>query len=777
MINNTKAYRTFMCICILFLLNINSIMSQTITGKVVDENNKAMSYVNVALFDDSTFIKGCVSNENGEFVLSHNTNDKPLSIRSSFVGYKSCTVNVPFSGDVGTINMYPSSIEIGEVVIKGNLPTTRLIGSSLVTDVKNSLLSSLGTAKDVLKHVPMLIENNGSIEVFGKGAPLIYINGRIVRDNQELAQLNSLDIKDVEVITNPGSEYDAGVNAVVKIHTLRLQGDGFSANIRATNGFVHYFQSVEQLDLKYRTKGLELFTNINYDGGRGYNSSSSEMITKAKTDWYQDFDNVQRSKYNDIMGKIGFSYMINDSNSIGAFYQNEYKETNYNRDYIGSESLDNSAYDMWNTSSYSKLKNVPQHYTNLYYNGNISRLYIDFNMDYMWSKKISSENSQEESENYHNRDVETDNKSISRLYAENIELSYPILNGYIEIGQEYTKSRLATDFAINLKELNNDASRVDENKTAAFVDFTQTIGKFDFDLGLRYEYVNSKYYKNGLLMTDQSKTYNNIFPSFSVSTTIGKLKMSLGYVNKIQRPNYSYLDGTMTYINRLTYQSGNPFLTPSNNHNIDFTTSWKSYFVQLSYSYVKDPVFNSSKPYGNDGSIKLMTYENFSHINYFKAFLGARFKVGIWNPSVNVGVMKQWFSIAYGDGIIKLNKPMPIVQIQNAIRLPGDINFNIDAQWMGKGNMRNMYVQSTSYINAKLYKKFIKEKLTVSIEANDIFNKSNYDFTFYNKDVTVNQKNHFFDNRSLNLTIQYRFNISNNRYNGTGAGNDEKSRF
>ena len=45
--------------------------------------------------------------------------------------------------------------------------------------------------------------------MFGKGTPLIYINGRLVQDKNELAQLNSQDIKNVEVITNPGSKYDA----------------------------------------------------------------------------------------------------------------------------------------------------------------------------------------------------------------------------------------------------------------------------------------------------------------------------------------------------------------------------------------------------------------------------------------------------------------------------------------------------------------------------------------------------------------------------------------
>lgn len=89
-------------------------------------------------------------------------------------------------------------------------------------------------------------------EVFGKGAPLIYINGREIRDVSELDQLKSEDIKNVEFITNPGANYDASVKCVVKIRTKPVQGEGFGFDVRSS-----YYQSentdlVEQLNWNYR---------------------------------------------------------------------------------------------------------------------------------------------------------------------------------------------------------------------------------------------------------------------------------------------------------------------------------------------------------------------------------------------------------------------------------------------------------------------------------------------------------------------------------------------
>ena len=82
-----------------------------------------------------------------------------------------------------------------------------------------------------------------------------------------------------------------------------------------------------------------------------------------------------------------------------------------------------------------------------------------------------------------------------------------------------------------------------------------------------------------------------------------------------------------------------------------------------------------------------------------------------------------------------------------------------------------MQLSSSSSLNAKLYKAFCKNRFSVTLEANDIFNKSNRDIRFYNKDVTL------WQSRALLLTLQYNFNTSKNRYKGKGAGNEELNRF
>ena len=72
------------------------------------------------------------------------------------------------------------------------------------------------------------------ITVFGKGSPLIYINNKPMQSSEELKQLKSEDIKSIEVITSPGAEYNAEVEAVIRIKTKKRQaqdGREFYSNV------------------------------------------------------------------------------------------------------------------------------------------------------------------------------------------------------------------------------------------------------------------------------------------------------------------------------------------------------------------------------------------------------------------------------------------------------------------------------------------------------------------------------------------------------------------
>ena len=744
-------------------------------GRVVDVQHHPVDFANVSLLNaqDSSFITGGVTNENGQFVIPCEV--RKAIVKVSCVGYQTLTRTFD-TGKIGSITLKEATMHLQKVVVKSSRPVVAIKGNALVTTVANSQLEHAGTANDVLRQIPMVTGRDGNFEVFGKGTPLIYINSRAVQDKNELSQLNSQDIKNVEVITNPGAKYDASIKSVIRIRTKLPQGEGFGGTLLAQNGFRHYFSSMKQANLKYRTGGLELFTNLNYYGGKFYSLENMKMETQGSTSWLQNIESFNNMRNNEFFGKLGFSWMINEHHSIGAYYMNGAALLKPNSNYSSTSYADGELDEEVSAVKRGRKHTVPKHHANIYYNGEVGKLGIDFNMDYMWRKKRETSDQEETNRNQQQKQVASTSIGHSRMFAEKLVLSYPLWKGQIEVGNEYIASQMLNDFHINMATIGNSNTKSDEKNMAGFFSIGQQLGKIAVEAGLRYEHVTFKYTENGQFKEDQSKTYNNVFPSLSISTEIGKTQWALSYTSKTQRPSYEDLDGTVTYVNRLLLGSGNSYLSPVKIHSVELMGAWKQFFAKVSYDYKKDAIINISKPYGENGEMKYLTLENASKIQELQAFIGAQFQIGIWQPKVNAGIIKQWFVGDYLGERKSFSNPLGIVQFQNAIHLPGDIWMNIDMEWNSRGNKENMQLSSSSSLNAKLYKAFCKNRFSVTLEGNDIFNKSNRDILFYNKDVTLWQSS-TSDSRSLLLTFQYNFNMSRSRYKGQGAGNEELNRF
>ena len=756
---------------------ILSAFSRDIKGRILDENNAPLEYVNVVLYCDSTFVAGGISDAEGLFSIPTDA-DCDLTAKVSFAGYETISSYVPQSGDMGVISLFPSAVELGEVVVKATRPSTSMKGNALVTNVEGSSLAAAGTANDVLVRVPMVVDNGGSIEVFGKGSPAIYINGRKVNDLQELSQLNSGDIKNVEVITNPGAAYAADVKSVIRIRTKPPKGDGFSGTLRTDNGFQHYFRTGNSIDLKYRTGGLEIFANYGWWRGNTRFDRLNDMNTTTSRGSYRQYvSTIGKESYNDMTGKLGFSYMINDRHSIGAYYQNSWNR-HHTDGSIPSEIWQNGTLlDIYNSDVHNRSTAVPRHYANLYYNGIAGKLNIDFNADYIWYKSRELTLNDEFSEMGEEREVNTSSINRNRMFAEKLVMTYPVWNGQIEVGQEYTDTRTSNLFSANIPETPDADNRVEESNIAGFAELGQRFGRFMIGVGLRYEHVKFTYYEMGQLQDDRSKTYNNIFPSLNIATQVGRVMMGLNYSGKTVRPGYGQLDGAVSYINRLTYETGNPYLKPTKLQTVEYMAQWRRFFAQLSYTYFKDGVYHVTEPYGQDGEATLIRTENLNHRHYLQAFAGGNFQVGAWQPKVNVGIMKQWLTLPVNGERVNMNTPIFMFQWQNAVHLPLDIWLNVDAQLMTRGWDNNTRLTNTPwYINAKLYKGFFNDAFSVTVEAKDIFNSAKSDFYLCSDAVQINQKD-YSPGRSVMLTLQYRFNTTRDRYRGTGAGNAEKSRF
>ena len=296
----------FKLLLLLVLLIPVTASGKAVTGRLVDSENQPIMYANIVLMSDSSYIKGTTTDESGLFFFADNQSANNVKI--SKAGFEDLESVITISGDLGTIVLNEAGIMLEEVTVNGILPKTQIKGNTIVTKVQNSVLAKMGNAYDVLTHTPMVTGINGELNVFGRGIPTVYINGREIHDLSELQQLKSEDMQLVELISNPGASYSSEINSVIKIKTLAPKGEGFGVDVNETLSIWEYARNTFELNMRYRHNRMEVFGNMDvYDGKRKY-EDINEMTTFGTDTFVQSRCNSSVLNTANRYGKIGFSY-------------------------------------------------------------------------------------------------------------------------------------------------------------------------------------------------------------------------------------------------------------------------------------------------------------------------------------------------------------------------------------------------------------------------------------------------------------------------------------
>ena len=753
-----------------------------LTGTIIDEQGEPVAYANVAILNpaDSTLLSGGVSNESGYFAVPYE--QESVLARISYVGYKTVYrhCNQP---NVGTIRMQPDNYTLNGVVVQGERPKVVLQGNSLMMNVEGTVMERLGTAEDVLTRVPMIAKRGEGFEILGKGTPLIYLNNRKLTDLQELRNVQSDMIRSVEVIQNPGARYDASVNAVIIIRTKRAAGEGLGVELSSWSRCGRGYANNERINLTYRTGGLELFANLFGAYNRRKSNGEFEQTIFADTLWV--INNKQKNNVRNpfLEGRFGFNYQINDSHSFGGFYQNTYDYVKTRSEYDDDLQADGVPYDHLQNSSVRRDKNAPTHQVNLYYTGKVGQLSIDFNADYTSRKQQSRNQQQELSAEYEDRDVNTESQTRSKLFAEKLFVTHPLWKGQIEIGEEYTNTRWRSSFDNQEGYIANSNNEQHESNIAPFVELRQRLGRFQLSAGLRYEHVESEYFVSGQRRDEQCRTYDDFFPSFSVSTSAKNLQLSFSYAKRTTRPSYWHLSSDVTYENRLNQQTGNPYLKPIKYHNLNAMVMWKWLYLMTNFSHCVDPILYTAGCLEEDSKVNFVTYLNYDHADWLTVTLGAQKNVKLndmitWTPQYNVSLMKPWLKSLFNGQEKSFSHPMLTLQLGNIVMLPHDWLLQADFNMHTHGNTgSNIWVDCTNpMLSLSVSKDFFQRRLNVKLTGNDLFNGGiNHVMLYSNRMMYRKMEDN--DSRCIQLSLRYRFNVTPSKYKGTGAGNAEKNRL
>ena len=757
-----------------------------VIGRVVDESGNPIEFANISLHGaadpnssdrKSTYINGGVSNENGDFVIP--CSEKRIMLKVTYVGYRTVTRHVSV-GNIGTITLLPETYMVKGVEVKGEIPQYKAVQGGMTVDVQHSILHDVGTADDLLSMIPMIQGNNGKFEVLAKGEPEIYINNKKVRDPSELKQLKSVDIKSVDVITSPGAKYNAEVNAVIRIKTLKAQGDGLSLMVTSDTWKNNKWNNYDDLTLKYRTGGLEVFANVALDNGHYSNDQDLVQELHIKKDFFDvHADLPVRSSWTELQYKGGLSYDFNTDHSLGLSFSSQKIFYNNFKSDMTQNYLKNGAFygDVLLKTDIDEL-DKPVWELNTYYVGKVGKLDIDLNATMLQRKTESHLNQQEYSQELGDRTITTLNNEDRKMMAGKLVLSYPVWKGVLSGGTEATSTK---SYGRNFNEegiIPETENEMKEKNIAGFAEYELQLGQWRLNAGLRFEHVKTDYYSFGEWQQEPSRTYNDWFPNLSAAWQKDKWGAQLSYSKRITRPPYRMLESMIVYDSRMFYEGGNPLLRPSVRQSIDLnlTYSWLTFVAGFTRENDNDLFTHIGRVYDEEKEIAIFQPMNFDHQDRVYATLVASPKLGFWQPTATLHYYQQMFDAEAYGAPKKLNKPEFSFDLKSWFVISSTMKALLQIGYTGSNHWAFMYRGDSFAVNARLQKSFFNERLSCTLYANDIFRTAKTKMTTYYA-IGLTDQDVYTYTQCVGLTLSYNFNASRSKYKGSGAGNDERNRL
>ncbi|MBN9351949.1 MAG: TonB-dependent receptor [Chitinophagaceae bacterium] len=586
----------------------------TVLGKVLElGSDKPLEAASVQLFSlikdpftkkqKDSLIAVMLTKPNGDFSFSNIPTEDSLKLVVSSVGHSASSFKFHFKNsdepqryDVGNIIMVREAQKLQGIVITAATPPMRMGIDKKIFDVSQSLTAQGGTAVDALKTIPSVsVDLNGNVE-FRNSTPTIFVDGRPTI--LTLDQIPSENIDRIELISNPSAKYDASSSGgIINIILKKNKRQGFNGIVSVAGGTPSVFNSNVSLNL--RQNKFNFFVTGGYHTSGGVTKGSSERTNKENgiaTDYFkQESANHRHRQFKSLRG--GLDFFVDNRNILtisqgivqGDFNNEEeqdqrYMDVNKNLTRLGLRTSDEVFGFRRNNSQLNYTHKFPHdgeeldasvnvNYGKVHDNTNIANSFFlpDNTPDglaQLVRNQGSNNNNQWTTQIDYTNPI-NDNKKIEaglRSYINNYE---SLFNTFSVNGSVETKLPLSNHY------------KYTEQVQAAYFTYTDKIGKFGYQLGLRGEYSNfdgtliDSAQKFGYKYPSGLKTlWNGLFPSIFLSEKISDNdELQINYSRRIRRPNFWQLNPFIDINDPLNIQQGNPALKPEFKNSFEFNYS------------------------------------------------------------------------------------------------------------------------------------------------------------------------------------------------------------
>ena len=796
-----------------FTIGVNAQQNANeLTGKTI-YNQKPVESVLVSLLKskDSSLVKTAISDKNGTYSFQNVISGKYL-LSANLIGYKKTfsaivDINGTDQKQVPDFQLVQSSKVLEEVSVSSKKPLVQQLIDRMVVNVDASPTNIGANALEVLEKSPgITVDKDGNISLKGKEGVLVYMDGRpAYLSGQDLTNLlrnmQASQLDQIEIMTNPPAKYDAaGKAGIINIKTKKNKVFGFNGSVTVGYGQGIYSRNNQSVNLNYRKNKVNIFGNLSHSDRDGFqnlviNRSFIDNSSKKIVSLFEQ-NTIMRNSNSSNSAKIGMDYFASKNTTIGFVVNGFVNPSNQLTE--GDINIFNENQVLTNNTKAVSKSN--DEWKNVSTNFNVRQLLdttgseITFDADYI---KYKSSNNQNLSNAYYNQFGVPTIKPDSLLgflpqqieiYSAKIDFIHPLkkrakLEAGLKSSYVSTDANAVYDSLINGKRV-NDIGRSNhfiykENINAAYVNFSKPFGeKFSIQLGLRAEQTVAK--GNQITTNIQfNRNYIQLFPTAYFQYNANKNNsFVLNYGKRIRRPDYESLNPFVEFLDRYTFQQGNPYLIPEFSHNVEISHTFKSFLTTtLNYTNTTD-IIQDVLIQNNAANETFIKKENIANQKQFGIAINASNQyTKWWSGNIYVNVFHNEFSGIISGDAVKQNATTALLNVSQQFKFNKGWSAELSGFYRTKALEGLFVIEPFGVMNIGVGKQILKNKGSVRLNVRDIFWSQKIKGIVKYGSIDANFRQ-FNDNRIVNVSFTYRFSkgkaVTSQRKRG--GADDEQSR-
>ena len=774
-----------------------SAQTASIRGQLQTAGAEAVGFANIGLYNaaDSSLYKAGTSDEAGIFNL--------IGLGAGVYYLKAVGIGVGSfqqSGiqlqenqalDLGVLSITDKSIKLEELTVTASRVMVEIKPDRTVFNVEGTINSAGSDAITLLRKAPSVtVDNNDNISVLGRAGVLLYVDGKRLPLTGEdlttyLQNLPAEQIDRIEIITNPGSKYEAEGNAgIIDIRLKRDKNLGANGSVNATYSQGFYHRANLNGSGNYRNKRFNAFGNAGLGDGGGFNNMNFLSYLNGLE---QDEINNRRNTWDNYNYRVGADFFLGNKHTFGFLVggtQNDRLSRGYNRITLAQASTPELIDSILVANTTDNNRRQQQTYNLNYRFDNTKGRSLNVDFDY---GNYQNDSKRYQPNRYFNATEDAvlteiinsfDTPSDIDIFTVQADFEDKLWGGTLGTGAKFSQVVSDNTFLFfdepNGTPVRNDKRsnlfKYDEKVYAGYVNYARKLGnKWNFTAGLRAEQTDASGDLQAFLPELEEPpvllNYLSWFPNAGLTWDLApKHSLALNGGRRINRPDYNVLNPFNNQISQLSYEKGNPFLRPEivNNVELGYTLAYR-YNFKLAYSRTTDQITRLIAPDEEDPRAGFITWANLADQTVFSLNVSAPVQLfKWWNAYFNLSGSHLDNQADYGDGgVVDVQAFSYSIFQQHTFDLPLGIKGEISGYFSGPGVWGGVFIYETSWsLNMGLQRKFLRDRLNVRLAADDLFYETGWDgYSDFNGLLSYGGGR--WDSRRISLSLGYRFGNDN----------------